>query len=741
MKKLFLLIFVMTWCITFFPQQKEDIKSSADRGPNQGTISSIGADAMWDVLLQFDVTALSGAAGNAGAEWDGTSFYSTRWASNLIHEYSADGTTLIREFSIPGVTGLRDLAWDGTYMYGGAASTTIYQMDFATNTVIGTITSPVPVRFIAYDEGADAFWVGNWDTPPTLVDRTGATLATITTGFVAQYGAAYDNVSPGGPYLWVFNQENTAGGTPQTIAQFDIATGLATGVTHDVITDVGIAAGNLSLAGGLFSMTDFATGLFTIGGLLQGNPNGDHMFVYEVAPAGPPCPVGDPTNPTPPNGATDIDINGNTLMWTNGAGADSVEVWFGEPGSLTQLYNGTPITSQSLSSVEPLNWLTTYQWRIVNKNDTCSVSATWSFTTMQDPDLNCVFTDDFEGGLSAWTINNLGGACDWLQFFSPYPNTYTMPATSSGGVLSADSDECGSGTEVRTEAIIGPFDATNYQSGYVKFDNDFRTIQAADSAIVLVSTDGGTTWMVAAEWIGVDNRNTTEQIDISTMINQQPQFWVKFLSVQPGWDWWWTIDNVEVCLLDFIPVELSSFTASVGDGNVTLNWSTASETNNQGFEVQRAVNGEFEVVGYVDGNGTTTEVQNYSFTDRNVQAGTYSYRLKQIDLDGTFEYSSTIEVDVTAPKEFALDQNYPNPFNPSTKIAFRLATDANVTLKVFDILGQEVMSLISGDLTAGSHEVIFDASGINSGVYFYRIDAKGIDGTDFSSVKKMILTK
>ena len=125
----------------------------------------------------------------------------------------------------------------------------------------------------------------------------------------------------------------------------------------------------------------------------------------------------------------------------------------------------------------------------------------------------------------------------------------------------------------------------------------------------------------------------------------------------------------------------------------------------------------------------------------NVNVGSYSYRLKQVDFDGTFEYSDVVEVDVPAPAVFALDQNYPNPFNPSTKIAFRLAVDSKVSLKVFNVLGQEVATLVNTNLVAGSHNVNFDASSLNSGVYLYRIEATGIDGTNFVDVKKMILTK
>ena len=189
-----------------------------------------------------------------------------------------------------------------------------------------------------------------------------------------------------------------------------------------------------------------------------------------------------------------------------------------------------------------------------------------------------------------------------------------------------------------------------------------------------------------------------------------------------------------------IPVELTSFVASVNENNVTLSWTTASETNNLGFEVQRNSGSDYQTVGFVNGNGTTSESQEYSYTDV-VTPGSYSYRLKQVDFDGTFSYSESIQVEIVVPDVFTLEQNYPNPFNPSTKINFSLAVDSKVSLKVFDVLGQEVATLINSDLVSGAHNVDFNALSLNSGVYFYRIEATGIDGTNFTSVKKMILTK
>jgi hypothetical protein len=192
---------------------------------------------------------------------------------------------------------------------------------------------------------------------------------------------------------------------------------------------------------------------------------------------------------------------------------------------------------------------------------------------------------------------------------------------------------------------------------------------------------------------------------------------------------------------DFIPVELVSFAATVSGTNVNLSWATASETNNNGFEVQKAVNGEYTTIGFVSGHGTTTEAQQYTYTDRNLSAGTYSYRLKQVDLDGTFEYSNEVEVEVLPPDEFSLAQNFPNPFNPSTKINYSLAIDSKVTLTVYNMLGEAVSVLINNNVSAGTHSVDFDATNLNSGVYFYKVEAQGINGESFTQVRKMMLTK
>jgi pectinesterase len=186
-----------------------------------------------------------------------------------------------------------------------------------------------------------------------------------------------------------------------------------------------------------------------------------------------------------------------------------------------------------------------------------------------------------------------------------------------------------------------------------------------------------------------------------------------------------------------IPVELSSFSAAANKDIVILKWSTATETNNYGFYLERSDNGgKFTSVGFINGKGTTAEKTNYSFTDKNVPAGESVYRLKQVDLDGTYKYTGQVTVNITSPKEFSLDQNYPNPFNPATTIKYSVPADAKVTLSVYNLIGEKVAVLVNQVVKAGNHEVAFNASKLSSGVYFYKME-----GGSFTSVKKMVLIK
>ncbi len=195
-----------------------------------------------------------------------------------------------------------------------------------------------------------------------------------------------------------------------------------------------------------------------------------------------------------------------------------------------------------------------------------------------------------------------------------------------------------------------------------------------------------------------------------------------------------------------LPVELVSLSAVAHNSSVMLHWSTATELNNYGFEIERrpAISQlEWKKIGFVDGNGTTNAPKEYSFVDNNSSSGKFSYRLKQIDRDGKFEYSQEVEVTVgQLPKEFALTQNYPNPFNPTTTIQYSIPAGADghpfqsVSLKIYDSIGREVATLVNEIKETGYYSVTFDASKLSSGIYFAKLQSG-----DQIQLKKMMLIK
>ena len=192
-----------------------------------------------------------------------------------------------------------------------------------------------------------------------------------------------------------------------------------------------------------------------------------------------------------------------------------------------------------------------------------------------------------------------------------------------------------------------------------------------------------------------------------------------------------------------IPVELASFSAVVNKNSLILSWITATEINNQGFEIQRSQKSKntgqnsWEIIGFVDGNGTTTEIKTYSFIDENVSNGIYLYRLKQIDFDGSFEYSNVIEIDVGIPYKFFLSQNYPNPFNPETKIDYIIPEETLVNISLYDITGRKIKELVNEKKQPGYYTLKLEGGELSSGIYFYRLATT----SGFTSVNKLTIIK
>ena len=186
-----------------------------------------------------------------------------------------------------------------------------------------------------------------------------------------------------------------------------------------------------------------------------------------------------------------------------------------------------------------------------------------------------------------------------------------------------------------------------------------------------------------------------------------------------------------------IPVELVSFNAQTNGTNVTLNWATASETNNAGFEVQ-VQNGEgWDAMAWVEGHGTTTEAQTYSYTAEDLGVGTHTFRLKQIDFDGVFEYHGNVEVTIETPGTHLITSAYPNPFNPQSQFTLAVAQDQVVTAELFNTLGQRVAVLFNGTVEANQAQLVtIDGAGLASGVYVVRVT-----GERFSDALSVTLLK
>ena len=187
-----------------------------------------------------------------------------------------------------------------------------------------------------------------------------------------------------------------------------------------------------------------------------------------------------------------------------------------------------------------------------------------------------------------------------------------------------------------------------------------------------------------------------------------------------------------------LPVELVSFNGKLNEKHIELHWQTQTEVNNYGFNVERSINNkDWATLSFIEGNGNSNSPKYYDFTDNDItKSGNYNYRLKQIDNDGTFEYSKIVSVNVSLPENYYLSQNYPNPFNPETRIDFSIPQKQMVALRIYNTIGEQVAELLNEEKDAGSYSVTFNGSNLPSGIYIYRLSTQNT-----VLIKKMTLLK
>jgi len=331
-----------------------------------------------------------------------------------------------------------------------------------------------------------------------------------------------------------------------------------------------------------------------------------------------------------------------------------------------------------------------------------------NFTGSSINDFYIGFFNDWDIGGAAY-LNNLAGldqsrnlVYQWLQGGSPDPSYYGLIAFNGMSGGTANDLFPGDNTTIRfvlrdwISMITNPLTVTG----------DYRSYIGSGP----YNLDNGTTITVGFGIVAGENLSDLEaNTDAAQII----------------WD-----NSV-------VPVELTSFTAISNNGIVELNWETATEINNHGFEIERRMeSSEFRTIGFVEGAGTVSETRSYIYLDKTVEQGINYYRLKQIDFNGSYEYSDEVEVEMIGLLSFNLEQNYPNPFNPSTSINFSLPEAGNIRLAVYNTVGEEVAILVNGFTEAGFYNVTFDAASLPSGIYLYKLQSANSVQT-----KKMMLLK
>ncbi len=364
-----------------------------------------------------------------------------------------------------------------------------------------------------------------------------------------------------------------------------------------------------------------------------------------------------------------------------------------------------------------------------------------------------VFADTTNNPLNLWTVT-------FTPTTSPKWEATTQTFYSSPASYTDSKDGNYVNNATVTMTLANTIDLSGLSNPRLTYWTKFDIENNWDYGQVRISTNNGSTWIPLAGqytnpgtgsfqpngqplYDGVQSNWVREDISLTGYTTSQVKLQFQLRTdgsiVKDGW----YLDDIGIMYYGIVPVELSSFTAAYINNKTELNWSTASELNNRGFEIYRSVYAEdsptnrmWQLIGFVNGNGTTSENSSYSFIDTNPPTGINYYRLKQIDFDGTFTYSEEVELFVHGISDYALEQNYPNPFNPITLISWQSPVGSRQVLIIYDILGNEVATLVDEYREAGRYEITFDGSRLASGLYFYQLRTD-----NFSSTRKMLMIK
>jgi hypothetical protein len=363
-----------------------------------------------------------------------------------------------------------------------------------------------------------------------------------------------------------------------------------------------------------------------------------------------------------------------------------------------------------------------------------------------------IFADTTNDPTILWNITATPSNPKWESTTSSYhsaPNSYTDSKT--GNYVN---------NATVTMTSKDPINLSTYQHPRLGFWTKYNIESNWDYGQVKISTNNGSTWNPLEGnhtepgvgsfqpngqplYDGTQSTWVQEEMDLTGRNAVQNKFQFQLKTDGNTTADGWYVDDIIVFVYGIVPVELSSFTATAFSNEVVLNWATSSELNNMGFQIERKSLSNtygWQTIGFVEGSGSSTRTNNYSFTDKNPVRGTLLYRLKQIDFDGSYKFYTTEGVNFEGVYNYALEQNYPNPFNPSTVINYSIPAAGQVNLKIYNLLGSEVAVLVDEYKEAGNYSVEFSTedlkNSLGSGVYIYTLKAGS-----FTQTKKMVVLK
>lgn len=707
----------------------ESIASNV-RPQSPGAVNS--DKSIWDIKLLWSLKDVTSNLGHAGIVYLNTSgdVWISRWNSDTLFVWTAATTNYIYTITIPGVSGVRSMTFDGEYIYAGNNTTDILIINPGTRVLKGTIKAPQTVRYITYDPKADGgsggFWIGNFSTAPQLISRSGAVLRTLTftdLGTTGIYGAAYDGATSGGPYLWFFGQGDGYG-SAQTISQVSVSTGRSTNLHHDVSLDLENYAASMGiyanadsmLAGGLCLVTGIFPGIVALGGIMQGEP--DLIFAVEIG-----------TQSAPP--AT-ITIN-RSFTFADPKLSSSYRI-LSLPGDvnipLSQLFANAGEQKKNwnvyLDNGKEENYLIEYDnspaftfrpgsafW-VVSK-EALSVSA----------QVNPVATDP----IGIYDIPLHSG---WNLISIPFTSELSWASVKLANQLAANSLIYAWNGSWSNPAALSPYDGY-----YFNNVNNLASLHLTESVPVGIS----------GSRLNKTSLYNPDKYLKGYLYSDGKEFSPFYVSIDRR-----SIDGFDE--LDYFtpPSDFSDECIYILNKNLQTNYKhlfidsrpEISDGQVYGLVLKNAQKKPLEIKFEGMENFAGFEVyladiylkRFYNLRDNpTISVETASEKQEFSLIIGKKSFIEE-KKGMTLPKDFALFQNYPNPFNPYTIISYELPQESRVELKIYNVLGKEIITLKDGVEAPGRHEIKFDAAALPSGIYFCTLKSGS-----FAKTEKMILLK